>query len=182
MTFPADSCGVNQVLYTRTGQLLTAGSSNASQLRLWDGRVGFNAVQVRSFSHPTDGCRLFPTYSSMTLHPSLPVVYCGTCNGDVIEWDLRFESGKQDSSIATQSLFPHMGRVTSLAYHPSKDALLSSGVDGTLKESQLSTSFKSEKTLIDEAYPCAIASMDVHADYGTLAAASSTGSIWQIVL
>ena len=177
---------MNQVLYTRTGQLLTAGSSSASQLRLWDGRSGGSSA-IRAFAHPVSGSRVFTTYSSMTLHPSLPVVYCGTSDGEVIEWDLRYESGKQqqqqDSNTALQHfMFPHTGRVTSLAYHPSRDALLSSGVDGSVRESLLSTSFKTEKTLIEEPFPCSIACTDVHADYGTFLAASSTGSIWQIIL
>ena len=181
VAFPVDACGVNQVLYTRTGQLLTAGSSSASQLRLWDSRSGSSAI--RAFAHPVGGSRVFTTYSSMTLHPSLPIVYCGTNDGDVIEWDLRYESGKQDCSAAVRSVCPHTGRVTSVAYHPSRDALLSSGVDGSVRESLLSTTnFKTEKILIEEPSPCSIACTDVHADYGTLVAASSTGSIWQIVL
>lgn len=183
--FSADACGVSQVLYTRTGQLLTAGSSSASQLRLWDGRAGSSAV--RAFSHPPQSSRPFVSYSSLALHPSLQIVYCGSCDGDVVEWDLRYETGKRDHGASLRTLSPHAGRVTSLAYHPSKDdALLSSSVDGTVKESLLpataTATAKSEKTWIEETYPSSIACTDVHIDYGTLVAASSTGSIWQIVL
>jgi WD40 repeat protein len=196
--FQADGVGVNKVVFSSSGELLTAGCSSNSQLRLWDIRASLssNAAQpsaVKQFKHPQAGpASAFQYYSAVCSYPNLSKVLCGTADGVVCEWDCRTLS---KTPIPTLSMSCHRGAVTSICSHPNKnDYVLTSSVDGTVREFPCSGGsseafgagmdvaggqqyLSADNILLAE--PAAINSID-SLEPGLFLAASSIGGLWRI--
>ena len=177
--FCADACGVNKIIYTRAGQLLTAGSSSESQLRLWDTRTNergmtITTCMIKSCSHPKQSSHeSCVDYTTLQTHNSLPIVYCGTNNGQIVAWDLRYDSATPTSIISS-----HMNEydITSVLCHPfEENTLISSSLDGTVRVTNLYDKYSENEILISES-SAGITGMDCSID-GVVIASSSLGSL-----
>ena len=171
-SFCADSCGINKVIYNRSGQIITIGNSSESQLRLWDARqsnLGVVTNIVNSFSHPRNN-KFSTVYSYVQIHNSLPIVYCGSKDGQIVEWDLRYESTAPSSIITT-----HNDEITSILCHPYEDnIIISSSIDGTIQINNVHHSSGLNETIVSES--SSITSMDLNVN-GLLIASTSLGTL-----
>jgi len=99
-------------------EVLTAGSSSFSQLKLWDLRIRAQKVLSLSQGNGSGLC-------SLALHPTRPdIVAAGSEEGDVCLFDLRSTKG------AITSWCKHSKAVTGLAYHSLQPQFVFSSAEG----------------------------------------------------
>ena len=216
-SYEGDLVGINQILYTRTGQLMSIGNANDAQFKLWDSRSvsnkapytsydnssyssdsRYNMQLVTSYAHPPlthSNNSYYTSFTTIHMHPSLPIIYCGTNTGNVIEYDLRLPKPEPVSYHRV-----HTNTITSIRTHPENDSVLyTSSLDGSVRETLwgnlpvYTTTMKSstvESILIDanstvvlaEPYPAAMVTMDVHVSEGVLAAGSASGCVYEYTI
>jgi WD40 repeat protein len=200
--FCADACGLTQIEFTRSGQLVTCGMATTHQLQMWDIRCGWNRAVAgadagadvafsRALQHPAvaDGNLNDPRqsrsqlyYTSVSTQSLYNKVLCGTSRGGLAVWDLRSEVVAQYQPHAANA------RVTAILAHPWKqDLLVSASTDGTVKTSDLlrqggvgGGSAALHTTVVTE--PAAFQGVDCDRDSGLLAAYSTLGGLWRLQL
>ena len=200
---------------------MSIGNANDAQFKLWDSRsvsnkapytsytssIGsgyssdgrYNMQLVTSYAHPplthSNSNQNYTSYTTIHMHPSLPIIYCGTSTGDVIEYDLRLP---KPEPVSYHRL--HTNTITSIRTHPESDSVLyTSSLDGSVKETLwgklpvYTTTMKSstvESILIDanstvvlaEPYPAAMVTMDVHASEGVLVAGFASDCVYEYAI
>ena len=207
--FTADSCGLNKLEFTRSGQLLTCGQSTSAQLHVWDVRTslpanvpsmssangpsggasgGVSVSAARALKHPQKpskdsvGHPHHLHYTSISSHSIYNKIVCGTSRGSVAIWDLRSEA------VTEFQLYSSQSRVTSVVAHPWKqDLLISASSCGSVKSTDLlnidglrDNSSISSETIVME--PAAMTSIDCDRDSGMLLAVSALGGLWRLQL
>jgi WD40 repeat protein len=95
--FCADSCGVNKIEFTRSGQLLSSGMSSSAQLYIWDIRtqnttpslssspisdIQVDVAPIRKFQHPNEVSQN-SYYTSISSQSIYNKIICGTSKGTI---------------------------------------------------------------------------------------------------
>jgi WD40 repeat protein len=169
--FYADACGVSKVLFSKSGQLLTAGSSSRAQLQLFDirssgsgsgsgtgskqgqGSTGGSyfyrsrsrARAAKSFTHPA--LPVVPSYTALCEHTLHPWISCGTSDGEVADWDLRM-----DAATPVGVHQPHNAPVSAISLHPvDLNAVITASQDGTVCACSSSASSSTHVSIQSEA-------------------------------
>ena len=197
--FCADACGLTQIEFTRSGQLITCGMATTHQLQMWDVRcsgnravAGTDVTFARALQHPAaaavDGDANYTRrsrsqlyYTSVSTQSLYNKVLCGTSRGGLAVWDLRSEAVAQYQPHAANA------QVTAVLAHPWKqDLLVSASTDGTVKTTDLlrqggaGDADTLHTTVVTE--PAAFRGVDCDRDSGLLAAYSTLGGLWRLQL
>lgn len=159
-----------------SGQLITLGTSKSCQLKLWDPRISarYSSV-IKSYTNRKTNQSNHALYNNVLIHNSLPVIYCGTTDGDVIEWDLRHV---QNPMTLNRIVKLHDGAINSMVNHPRKENAIFIASNDTVSEVDLTNS--TADTVIIEPISATVTSLDTYS--GRLCACSSIGSLYQVSL
>jgi WD40 repeat protein len=144
--FTADRCGLNKVIFSN-GQLITLGNSKQDQLKIWDRRFNRSSISIptlsmdhrHSLSHPFGKDGSIENYTSISIDCELQhKLICGTNNGSIAIWDLRYANKPTEITPVPTIYNSHHSKVNSILSYPDKENyIISCDNDGNVTVSDV---------------------------------------------
>lgn len=193
--FTADRCGINKVIFSY-GQLITLGKSIKDQLKIWDRRFDRSSISIPNFSmefsnslnHPLGKNGIIENYTCISIDCQLQhKLICGTNNGTIAIWDLRYTSKPTELIPHAPNIF-NIGHNTSklnsiLSFPDKENYIISCDNDGNVTRSDFSNRNGSHYDIIKDVG--AINNLDKITDYvsgDVILATSLLGGVYRVFL